>query len=117
MNTENILKVRDVYRDATVKFVNENFHLFKLNDKLLSFDEMADYVYRTRKTTTANKSERRWFVERVMTILRHEHSNYDELIKQMPTKECGDRFAYLARKKLKDFAWKNYDCEIMDKAA
>jgi hypothetical protein len=117
MDTDSILKARDVYRDATVRFVDDNFHLFKLNDKVPTFEEMSVYVDRTRRTDIKpNKSERKWFIERVQTILRHEHSNYDEIIRQMPTKECGERFSYLVKKKIKDFSYKNYDYDWLSRA-
>jgi hypothetical protein len=83
MNTDNIIAARETYRAATVKFVDDNFHLFKLNDKLPSFKEMCAYIESTRdRRVNVSKSERRWFIERLPTILRHEYSNYDELVRQ-----------------------------------
>lgn len=109
LNTTEILQARDTYRAAVTKFVDDNFHYFKC--RIPSFREMLHRVDDTaEKEITRNKH----FFVRAETILRHEYSNYDSLLKAMPTKECGERFKYLVRKRLRALAKANYWQQITD---
>jgi hypothetical protein len=48
------------------------------------------------------------FRDRARTLIRHHYSNYDALIRDLPTLACENRFKYLVQKTIMAFANEKY---------
>lgn len=70
-----------------------------------SFDEMKQII---DQAGGLNESGMRPFRDRSGTLIRHHYSNYDVLLRNLPTPATENRFKYLVYKTIRNFVNANY---------
>jgi hypothetical protein len=70
-----------------------------------TFDQMKKII---EQDGGLRESGMRPFRDRARTIIRHAFSNYDLLLRNLPTPACENRFKYLVQKTITSFANANY---------
>jgi hypothetical protein len=70
-----------------------------------SFEEMKKII---DQNGGMRESGMKPFRDRARTLIRHHYSNYDALIRDLPTPACENRFKYLVQKTIMAFANEKY---------
>jgi hypothetical protein len=99
MNSEQLESLYNSYMDESAAYA----------DRVVASDfVMSPPSLEEMKNIIGREKADQGFREQSSTIIRHQFSNYDAMIRALPTPDCESRFKYLVYKIIKKFAQAHY---------